>query len=39
MMQARKRELLILIDRQYPLILLSEVRATKEVPSFDSLIG
>ena len=38
MMQARKRKLFILIDRRYPLILLSEERATVETFSLDSAL-
>lgn len=38
MMQARKRELLILIDRQYPLLLLSEARATAGMFSLDPVL-
>ena len=38
MMQARKRKLFILIDRQYPLLILSEARATVEIFSLDSAL-
>ena len=38
MMQARKRELLILPTKQYPLLILSEARATVEIFSLDSAL-